>query len=361
MKIVRYGAALLLSLALLAPTAGAIRLVKPKPPATEEAAEEQAMATVPAPEPVQEAEPTPEPAQEEPAPMPEAEPEAEPEPEEVQAPEAEPMPEAAQTPEPTPETVQTPEPAPEPAPVPEPALAPKPAQPEAKRAERDGWNLLLVNPWNPLPEDFTVELATLASCGLKVDKRICGDLEEMFSACRKAGLNPVVCSAYRSQAVQTRLYNNKIARLRAAGYSREDAVREAGHWVAVPGTSEHQIGLALDIVSASYQALNKRQETTAEQKWLMEHCWEYGFILRYPSDKCELTGISYEPWHYRYVGREAALEMRDSGQCLEEYLQGLEKNSLHKRGRPASAGRLFMTGWRSGARRFRAAFPGDVF
>ena len=79
--------------------------------------------------------------------------------------------------------------------------------------------------------------------------------------------------------------------------------------------------MALDIVSANYQKLNKKQENTAEQKWLMEHCWEYGFILRYPSDKSEITGIGYEPWHYRYVGRETALAMRDSGQCLEEYLE----------------------------------------
>ena len=73
-------------------------------------------------------------------------------------------------------------------------------------------------------------------------------------------------------------------------------------------------------MSASYQKLTHQQEKTAEQKWLMEHCWEYGFILRYPTDKSEITGIGYEPWHYRYVGREAALAMRDSGLCLEEYV-----------------------------------------
>lgn len=193
----------------------------------------------------------------------------------------------------------------------------------AEVAEAD-WKLLLVNPWNTLPEDFSVELVTLASCGLKVDKRIFEDLEEMLVACREAGLRPLICSAYRTEAVQTRLYNNKIARLRAAGYGRESAVKEAGRWVAVPNTSEHQTGLALDIVSAGYQGLTKRQERTAEQQWLMEHCWEYGFILRYPSEKSEITGIGYEPWHYRYVGKETALAMRDSGQCLEEYLEALE-------------------------------------
>ncbi len=198
---------------------------------------------------------------------------------------------------------------------------------EQEEADEDAWRLLLVNPWNALPEEFSVELVTLASCGLKVDKRIRADLNEMFFACRDAGLRPVICSAYRTQATQTRLYNNKISRLRAAGYSRETAVEEAGRWVAVPGTSEHQTGLALDIVSAGYQGLTRRQADTAEQKWLMEHCWEYGFILRYPEDKCDVTGIGYEPWHYRYVGREAAQAMRDSGQCLEEYLEALEESA----------------------------------
>lgn len=185
------------------------------------------------------------------------------------------------------------------------------------------WQLLLVNPWNSLPEGFTVELQALSN-GMKVDKRIVEDLNAMLADCRKAGLRPLICSAYRPLETQTRLYNNKIARLRAAGYSKEDAVKEAGRWVAVPGTSEHQTGLALDIVASSYQVLDKRQEQTAEQKWLMEHCWEYGFILRYPSDKSEITGIGYEPWHYRYVGRETALAVRDSGLCFEEYLQSLE-------------------------------------
>ena len=190
----------------------------------------------------------------------------------------------------------------------------------------EDWQLLLVNPWNTLPEGFTVELQTLSN-GMKVDKRIVEDLNAMLADCRKAGLRPVICSAYRTQAKQQQLYNNKISRLRAAGYTKDAAVTEAGRWVAVPGTSEHQTGLALDIVAASYQVLDKKQENTAEQKWLMEHCWEYGFILRYPSDKSEITGIGYEPWHYRYVGRETALAVRDSGLCFEEYLQAMKEQA----------------------------------
>ena len=190
-------------------------------------------------------------------------------------------------------------------------------------AETDAWKLLLVNPWNKIPEGYSVTLKKLAN-GLQVDERIYDDLNAMLTECWRLGMHPVVCSAYRPHATQVRLHNNKIARLRSAGYGYESAVKEAGRWVAVPGTSEHETGLALDIVSYSYQVLDEKQENTAEQKWFMEHCWEYGFILRYPKYKTEITGIGYEPWHYRYVGREAAAEMKELGLCLEEYIQTLE-------------------------------------
>ena len=197
---------------------------------------------------------------------------------------------------------------------------PPPPEAESTQAPADeSWKTLLVNPWSPLPEDFSVELVALKN-GLTVDKRIYDDLHSMLTDCRKAGLQPVVCSAYRPLATQTRLYNNKVARLQAAGYSPETAKTEAARWVAVPGTSEHHTGLALDIVSIHYQHLTAKQAETAEQQWLMEHCWEYGFILRYPADKCDVTGIGYEPWHYRYVGRETAAAIQESGLCLEEYL-----------------------------------------
>ncbi|HBA49578.1 MAG TPA: D-alanyl-D-alanine carboxypeptidase [Lachnospiraceae bacterium] len=199
--------------------------------------------------------------------------------------------------------------------TPEPAREPEgPSFPEG-----EDWQLLLANPWNEIPEDYEVTLKTLPD-GMKVDERAYDDLTAMLQACRDAGLAPKICSAYRTMAKQTYLYNNKIARLRNAGYSKKAAQEEAGRWVARPGTSEHQLGLAVDIVSSSYQALTKKQEKTAEQKWLMEHCWDYGFILRYPNDKSEITGIGYEPWHYRYVGVEIAQDVRESGLCFEEYL-----------------------------------------
>ncbi|MGM9590126.1 MAG: M15 family metallopeptidase [Faecousia sp.] len=186
------------------------------------------------------------------------------------------------------------------------------------------WKLLLVNPWNPLPDDFSVNLTQIGD-GQEIDSRVYPDLQKMMDDARAEGLSPLICSSYRTTEMQESLYSNKIRRLREQGYSRERAETEAGRWVAVPGTSEHQLGLAVDIVAESYRMLDERQEKTAEQKWLMENAYRYGFILRYPADKCHLTGIGYEPWHYRYVGKEAAKKMYETGMCLEEYL---DKNAL---------------------------------
>ena len=186
----------------------------------------------------------------------------------------------------------------------------------------DDWRLLLVNRWNSIPDGYTFELTQLKQ-GHAVDSRAYPDLQEMMDACRAAGLDPKICSSYRTQDKQQELYENKIQRLMDEGYSYDRAVEEAGTVVAVPGTSEHQTGLALDIVDASYQILDEEQENTQVQQWLMEHCWEYGFVLRYPNGKSEITGIIYEPWHYRYVGREAAREMTELGMCLEEYVDWL--------------------------------------
>ena len=194
--------------------------------------------------------------------------------------------------------------------------------PEATEIREPEWNLLLVNPWTPLPQDFSVELAELKN-GRCVDERIYQDLQDMLADARAEGLSPVICSAYRTNAQQQMLYGNKIKRLELEGYSQEEAQQKAGTVVAVPGTSEHETGLALDIVAESYQVLTEDQENTAEQQWLMENAHRYGFILRYPKGKSEITGICYEPWHYRYVGQEAAKVIYEEGLCLEEYLEQL--------------------------------------
>lgn len=192
-------------------------------------------------------------------------------------------------------------------------------------ADKSNWKLLLVNSDHQLPDDFSVELTKLKD-GQSIDKRAYKDLQAMIKKMHSAGLYPRICSSYRTQQKQEYLFNNEVKECIANGTSRKNAKEEAAKWVAVPGTSEHQTGLALDIVATSYQILDKKQETTAEQKWLIKNSYKYGFILRYPSDKSEITGIGYEPWHYRYVGKEAAKEIYDKGVCLEEYLEEIDSS-----------------------------------
>lgn len=193
--------------------------------------------------------------------------------------------------------------------------------PDNTRESAQAWELVLVNSQNTLPEDYAVELAQLGN-EQAVDARIAGDLEKMLADARAEGLSPVLCSSYRTKELQQTLYSNKVDRLVKAGYSQEDAQTEAARWVARPGTSEHQLGLAVDIVAQSYPVLDAGQEDTPEQQWLLENAYRYGFVLRYPEDKSHITGIGYEPWHYRYVGKEAAEQMYWNDLCLEEYLAG---------------------------------------
>ena len=193
-------------------------------------------------------------------------------------------------------------------------------QPDAgELPEETPWNLQLVNAWNPLPEDFAVSLTPIGE-NYQVDSRCAGALHQMLEDCRAAGLSPAVCSAYRTEETQARLYANKVDRLMAQGMSEDKARTEAARSVAVPGTSEHQLGLAVDLVDNHNWSLDESQASMPAQQWLIKHSWEYGFILRYPGDKGELTGIIYEPWHYRYVGKEAARVIHQQGLCLEEYL-----------------------------------------
>lgn len=181
------------------------------------------------------------------------------------------------------------------------------------------WRLTLVNPWHPLPEGCQPQLATVEN-GHQVDQRCAAALSDMLAACRAEGLQPVLCSAYRAQEKQASLYQSLVSKRQAQGLSLAQARESAATEVAVPGTSEHQLGLAADIVDASYQLLDHAQEDTPVQQWLLAHCWDYGFVLRYPPDTGDITGIIYEPWHYRYVGRDHAQAMQAAGQCLEEYL-----------------------------------------
>lgn len=210
-----------------------------------------------------------------------------------------------------------------------PSAAPSiaPGNPESTAASNspgsDDWRLLLVNPWNSLPAGYEVTVKQLSN-GHAVDERCYPDLQEMMDDCRAEGLQPLLCSSYRTQDKQQSLFDNKVNSLIAQGYAEDAAREKAAESIAVPGTSEHQTGLAVDIVDINNQNLDESQESTPAQQWLMENSWQYGFILRYPSDKFGITGIEYEPWHYRYVGKEAAKEIREQGICLEEYLESIE-------------------------------------
>ena len=179
--------------------------------------------------------------------------------------------------------------------------------------------LALVNEEYPLAKDYTPASLTKLDEKCSVDTRIYGELEQMIADARQAGLN--LTSAYRSYDRQREVFDTTMKDWISKGYSPLDAYNETKKSVAVPGTSEHATGLAVDIISGQYTGLDDKQGDTAEQEWLMAHCQEYGFILRFPKDKSNVTGIVYEPWHYRYVGKEAAKKITEQGITLGEYLQ----------------------------------------
>ncbi len=181
-----------------------------------------------------------------------------------------------------------------------------------------GVNFLLVNTWNSLPEDFEPNLVNQSGVGNVAAE--CSDaLAKMLEDCTAAGGRPDVIGGYRTISSQRVLFNNILQEYKDKGYG--DAYARTLKRCAIPGTSEHHLGLAFDIVDPRYP--QKYTGTNNAVAWLGEHCWEYGFILRYPADKTDITGIMSEPWHFRYVGVELAMELKDSGLCLEEYVDAL--------------------------------------
>lgn len=178
----------------------------------------------------------------------------------------------------------------------------------------DGWALVLVNAQHGLPDDFSVEL-TLLSNGESVDSRMYPALQQMFDDMRAQGVYPTVNEGFRTREDQQAILDDKIAVYLAQGYSYDAARELALDYVAVPGTSEHELGLAVDVTADKTLCTND-----TVYAWLAENAYRYGFILRYPADKESVTGIAYEPWHYRYVGTQAAQSIYEQGLCLEEYL-----------------------------------------
>ena len=232
-------------------------------------------------------------------------------------------------PQPASTTETTPAPTPEPTPTqtPEPTLDPD--SPEGRAAamnlpappqiDPESWEFILANPTHSIEEYDPPELVDIE--GQKFDSRIVEAMKAFVQAARDEGLNVYLSSGYRSYADQNYLYNRKIGQ----GYTPE----QAATIVAPPGTSEHQTGLVCDITDRYYESKNYELENTELFKWMSVHCQEYGFIVRYPRDKAginttealeSVTGIIYEPWHFRYVGVEPAQYIMENNICLEEFL-----------------------------------------
>lgn len=184
----------------------------------------------------------------------------------------------------------------------------------------DDWKLILVNKQNPVPEGYSFDLATLKG-NMKVDARIIDPTIAMLQAAQKDGVTLVICSAFRDNSRQSALFNKKINAYTQKGLSYWEAYAKTSYSVTIPGTSEHELGLAMDIVCSSYYTLDAGYAETEAGKWLAENCYKYGFILRYPLGKENITGITFEPWHFRYVGVEAATEMTIQEITLEEYVE----------------------------------------
>ncbi len=195
----------------------------------------------------------------------------------------------------------------------------------------DGKFFHVVNPWNYILSDYQPDLLELPKEygeGMFVDSSCYNALMRMIDDCNTAmngQTKAYVLSAYRSMQRQTTNFNNKVNRVMAdnPSLSREEAEAIAATVVARPGTSEHQLGLAVDIIDTQLWALEEEQENLPAQKWLMENCWRYGFLLRYPKGTTDSTGIIYEPWHYRYLGVDLATEIYNSGLTVEQYLESI--------------------------------------
>lgn len=209
---------------------------------------------------------------------------------------------------------------------------------ERYKVDFDSWQMYLANPWNPVPESchkFTASSPEIAKIDQKYrpnpaessqiyfDARAIQYLNAMIEAAAADGINLDVISAYRTHAYQTGNFQRQVDRVKAAnpGMSEEDAIAEAATVVAKPGTSEHQLGLAVDLNSLDQSFCN-----TKAYAWLIENCTDYGFILRYTAEKQSKTGIVFEPWHYRFVGVKNAKMIEASGLCMEEFIEKYNQN-----------------------------------
>ena len=176
----------------------------------------------------------------------------------------------------------------------------------------------IVNGSYSLPKNYKPTLAeAVKGSGYYLDYRVAPYYQKMYDAAKAEGITLTPVSGYRSYERQEKNFENEIADNMKTGLDRKEATIKAATVVMVPGSSEHNAGLAMDICS-----LSQSFENTPESDWLRENAADYGFILRYPKDEKSrnITKVIYEPWHYRFVGVEAAKEITAKGITLEEYL-----------------------------------------
>ena len=198
-----------------------------------------------------------------------------------------------------------------------------------------GWNILMVNPWNTVPEGYEVQTTSVGGDHY-IAKEAAGAFSNMIYAMQQLELGPIITSSYRTITRQQEIFDERMAGYMEQGMTEEEAYALTATSVAIPGTSEHQLGLAMDMTDAFYNKLDEGQMETPTQLWLIENSWKYGFILRYPDGKSEITGIIYEPWHYRYVGKELAAELKELNLTMEEYLDQLTEDKSLTASNPAN-------------------------
>lgn len=181
--------------------------------------------------------------------------------------------------------------------------------------DEENWHLTLVNSGYRIPDSYSPDLVYVCGSGERLDRKVAEHYEKMYNAALEDGVTLTPCSGYRSYETQERNYNRKIEFYQGQGYSYDEAKVKAATIIMPPGSSEHNLGYAMDIV-----CVDEWFEDTDEFRWLQENAADYGFIMRYPEDKQDITKVIYEPWHWRYVGVETAKELKESGLVLEEYL-----------------------------------------
>ncbi len=201
--------------------------------------------------------------------------------------------------------------------------APVPAEPAPDID--NAWAMFLVNAANPLPDNYdslisTEVVYTNGDRDFSVDSRMADYIKRMIADAKDDGIDLAVASAHRTMEYQQYNFDRSVQQRIDNGMTYDEAYADTLNEVALPGVSEHNAGLAVDILSGEYYSFDDDGfKNTKAYAWLSEHAAEYGFILRYPESKQDITGIIYEPWHYRFVGVYYANEIKESGLCLEEF------------------------------------------